>query len=167
MKKYIGLLLLIFIIISCSKTSDQEYLDQSGKLLKENKVSEAVTSLEKLLEEYPESELAPKALQQLASIYQNQMIKDIKPMESFDKAQNYFYQSFEKDPDSPDAPKSLFLSGFILANDLKKYDEATTRLKLFLEKYNSHPLASSAKMELENMGLSPEEILKRSETAKK
>ena len=39
--------------------------------------------------------------------------------ESFKKAQNYFMQVYEKYPDDQDAPKSLFLSGFILANDLK------------------------------------------------
>ena len=58
------------------------------------------------------------------------------------------------------------MAGYILANDLQKYDDATKSYKLFIEKYPGHPLASSAKQELDNMGLSPEEILKRTETAK-
>ena len=41
------------------------------------------------------------------------------------------------------------------------------RYNLFLEKYPSHPLAVSAKEELNNMGLTPEEILKQNEAAKK
>jgi len=166
MKKYFVLFLLTLFLIGCSKTTDQEYLDQANKFVKENNIPEAIKSFESLISDYPESELAPKALVQIASIYQNQLVKNVKSDESFNKAQNYFMQVYEKYPDDQDAPKSLFLSGFILANDLRKYDEATSRLKLFLEKYPSHPLAISAQLELDNMGLSPEEILRRTETTK-
>ena len=166
MKKYLVLFLLSVFFISCSKTTDQEYFDQANKSFKENNIPEAIKSFESLINDYPESELAPKALVQIASIYQNQLVKNVKPQESFEKAQKYFMQVYEEYPDDQDAPKSLFLSGFILANDLKKYDNATSRFKLFLEKYPSHSLAESAKLELDNMGLSPEEILRRTETAK-
>ena len=167
MKKSLILILISLFIISCSKTSDQEYFDQAKKLLDERKTTEAITSLETLINEYPESKITPQALVQLAQIYQNQMDKTIKPAESFKKAEKYFMQVYEKYPDSEEAPKSLFMSGFILANDLMKYDEATSSYNLFLEKYPSHPLAVSAKEELDNMGLSPEEILKRTETVVK
>ena len=167
MKKSLVLILISLFIISCSKTSDQEYFDQAKKLLDEKKTTEAITSLETLINEYPESKIAPQALVQLAQIYQNQMDKTINPAESFKKAEKYFMQVYEKYPDSEEAPKSLFMSGFILANDLMKYDEATSSYNLFLEKYPSHPLAVSAKEELDNMGLSPEEILKRTETVVK
>jgi len=167
MKKYFGLVLFTILAISCSKTSDQEYFNQAQTLLKEKKTSEAIKAIETLISEYPESKIAPKALVQLAGIYQNQMVEKLKPSESFNQAQKYFYQVYEKYPDSEEAPQSLFLSGFILANDLKDFDKATSHYKLFLSKYPSNPLAVSAKEELDNMGLSPEEILKRSETAKK
>ena len=167
MKKYLFLVLIPLLIISCSKTSDKEYLDQAKKLLDEKKTAEAVTSLETLVNEYPESGIASQALVQLAQIYQNQLDKNIKPTESFEKAEKYFMQVYEKYPDSEEAPKALFMSGFILANDLQNYDKATTSYNLFLEKYPSHPLAVSAKEELDNMGLTPEEILKRTETVKK
>ena len=166
MKKYFVSFLLTLFLIGCSKTSDQEYLDQANKFVKENNMPEAIKSFEALLNDYPESDIASEALLQLASIYQNQQVKNVKPEESFDRAQKYFMQVYEKFPDDQDAPKALFLSGFILANDLKRYDEATSRFNLFLEKYPSHSLAVSAQLELDNMGLSPEEILKRTETAK-
>ena len=167
MKKYLLVVLVPLLIISCSKTSDQEYFDQAKILLDENKITEAVTSLETLVNEYPESKIAPAALVQLAQVYQNQLDKNIKRTESFEKAEKYFMQVYEKYSDSEEAPKALFMSGFIFANDLMKYDEATSRYNLFLEKYPSHPLAMSAKEELDNMGLTPEEILKRTETVKK
>ena len=166
MKKYLFLALTGLVLISCSKTTDQEYFDQANKFLKENKINEAITSFESLVNDHPESDFAPKALVQLASIYQNQSDKTVKPEESFNRAQKYFMQVFEKYPESEEAPKSLFMAGYILANDLQKYDDATKSYKLFIEKYPVHPLAASAKQELDNMGLSPEEILKRTETAK-
>ena len=166
MKKYFVIVLFALLTISCSKTSDQEYFDQAKSFLKEKKTSEAIKAIEALIKEYPESDIAPKALVQLAGIYQNQMVEKLNSSESFDRAQKYFYQVYEKFPESEEAPQSLFLSGFILANDLKNFDLATSHYKLFLSKYPSHPLAISAKEELDNMGLSPEEILKRTETAK-
>lgn len=166
MKKYFVIILFALLTISCSKTSDQEYFDQAKSFLKEKKTPEAVKAIEALIKEYPESDIAPKALVQLAGIYQNQMVEKLNPSESFARAQKYFYQVYEKFPESEEAPQSLFLSGFILANDLKNFDLATSHYKLFLSKYPSHPLAVSAKEELDNMGLSPEEILKRTETAK-
>ncbi len=167
MKKLSLIFIITILLLSCSKTSDQDYLTQAEKSLKENNVDQAIKNIEALLNDYPESELAPKALSRLASIYQNQMVKNIKSKESFDRSQKYFMQVFEKYPNSEEAPKSLFLCGFILANNLNNYDEATSHYKLFLEKYPSHQLAAAAQEELDNMGLSPEEILKRTETTKK
>lgn len=167
MKKIFALIILSIAIISCSKTSDQDYYDQSEKLIEENKITEAVQSLESLLKEYPETKLAPKALTQLATLYQNQMVPNIIQKKSFNKSLELFKKVYEQFPKSEEAPKALFMSGFILANELMKYDEATTSYNLFLEKYPSHPLAVSAKEELDNMGLTPEEILKRTETVKK
>ena len=166
MKKYLILVLFIALVISCSKTSDQEYLNQAEKFLKEKNINQAIVSLEALINDYPESELSPKALVQLAGIFQNQLVKNLKPTESLDRAQKYYLQVYEKYPESEEAPKSLFMAGYILANDLQKFDDATKNYNLFLQKYPSHPLAVSAKEELDNMGLSPEEILKRTETAK-
>ncbi len=142
MKKLSLIFIITILLLSCSKSSDQDYLTQAEKSLKENNVDQAIKSIEALLNDYPESELAPKALSLLASIYQNQMIKELKPLESFDRAKKYFMQVFEKYPDSEEAPKSLFLCGFILANNLNNYDEATAHYKLFLEKYPSHVLAT-------------------------
>jgi len=167
MKKYLFIVFIPLLLISCSKTTDQEYFDQANNLLKEKKIDEAIKHFETLITEYPESNIAPKALIQLAGIYQNQMVKGLKTSESFNRAEKYFFEVYEKYPNSKDAPQSLFLSGFILANDLNDFDKATMRYKLFIEKYPSNSLAVSAKEELNNMGLSPEEILKKNETAKK
>jgi TolA-binding protein len=166
MYKLILIVLSFFIVVSCSKLTDQQYLDQAKNLLKENKVNEAVSSYKSIIEDYPDSKLAPKALVELANLYQNQLDKNLPPAESFDMAQKYFREVYDKYPNSEEASKALFMSAFILANELKRYDDATEAYKLFIEKFPRNPLAVSAQEELDNMGLSPEEILKKKEVVK-
>jgi TolA-binding protein len=166
MKKLSLIFLMMFLIISCSKKSDQDYLDQASNLEKENKISEAITTLETLLKELPQSKLAPKALIQLAIIYQNHKVKDLPILKSYYRAQQYFREVYDSYPNSEEAPSSLFMSSFILANNLQRYDDATAGYKLFMEKYPNSPLITAAKDELDNMGLSPEEILKKKEVVK-
>ena len=81
--------------------------------------------------------------------------------ESIKQSAKIFVSVADKYPKSEQAPQSLFMAGFIYANELKNYDEAIKTYKLFLEKYPDNQLASSAKDELDNMGLTPEEILKK------
>lgn len=166
MYKIISIIFSFFIIVSCSKITDQQYLDQAKDLLKENKVSEAISSYKSLIEDYPESQLAPKALVELANLYQNKLDNNLPSAESFELAQKYFRDVYDKYPNSEEAPKALFMSAFILANELKRYDDATEAYKLFVEKFPKNPLAVAAQEELENMGLSPEEILKKKEVAR-
>ena len=53
------------------------------------------------------------------------------------------------------------MAGFISANELNNFDEATSIYKQFLKEYPDNELAASAQAELDNMGLSPEEILQK------
>jgi TolA-binding protein len=166
MYKIFSIFIIVLLFISCSKTTDQDYLDRAQSEVKDKKIKEAIADLETLLKEFPDSKLAPKALVQLATIYQGQLVEGLMMRESFTKAQKYFKEVYDKYPDSQEAPNSLFMSSFILANHLHNFDEATAGYKLFIEKYPNNPLISSAKDELENMGLSPEQILKKKEVAK-
>jgi hypothetical protein len=53
------------------------------------------------------------------------------------------------------------MAGFVEANELQNYEAATETYNLFLKTFPDHELATSAKEELDNMGLTPEEILKK------
>jgi len=159
--------LIIFLFISgCSKKTDEQYLNEAKTSVSNNNISEAVTAYQKLIEEYPNSPKAPEAVFQLATLYQNKMIKNIPQNQSLQKAISLFRSIFDKYPQSELAPKALFMSGFIQANDLKSYNEATASFTLFLQKFPNNELASSAKEELDNMGLTPEEILQKKKNVK-
>ena len=160
MKSFLSLLMLLLIVGCSSKKTDKELFDIAQKNLKENKIPEAVTAYDQLVNDYSESKLVPEALTQLATIYQNKMVKSISEEENLKKAISIFKRIHDDYPKSEYAPSGLFMAAFITANDLKNYKEATSLYEQFLKEYPDNDLASSAQAELDNMGLSPEEILK-------
>ena len=163
--KFIYVLFIASLVFwGCSKKSAEDYLKSADENLKNNNSTAAVTDYENFVKEYPEDEKAPEALTRLASIYQNKMIKNLSAKESLEKAAKIYKQVFEIYPNSKEAPTSLFMSAFIFANELQKYHAAEVTYQLFLQKYPNHELANSAREELNNLGLSPEEILKRKNT---
>lgn len=150
-----------FVFIGCSNKSNTDYLKSAEENLKNGKAQEAVNDLENFIKENRTSEKAPEALFNLAKIYQNRMLVNISEKESLEKAAKIYRQVFDDYPNSKKAPEALFMSAFIFANDLNKLHPAEMSYKLFLEKFPNHELAVSAREELNNLGLSPEEILKR------
>ncbi|MHB8578824.1 MAG: tetratricopeptide repeat protein [Ignavibacteriaceae bacterium] len=167
-------LILVFVLVGCSKKTDQNYLDLGNESVVQKNYEVAVESYEKLVDNYPESRLAPEAIFKMATLYQNLMIKNVPstnqiltPVESLQRAVLLFRSAYDKYPQSAIAPKCLFLSGFIQANDQKDYKNATITFNLFLKQYPNNELATSVKEELENMGLTPEEILQRKKMAGK
>ena len=159
MKSIIALLSLLLIVSCSTKKSDKELFDEAQKYLAENKVSEAIISLEEINKEHSDSELAPEALSQLASIYQNKQDKSISDKENLEKSIALFKRVYSDYPRSEYAPSSMFMAGFIYANELQNYPEAEKIYRQFLNEYPESELAPSAQAELDNLGLSPEEIL--------
>ncbi len=68
------------------------------------------------------------------------------------QALDYYKKLLAEYPDGRRAPESLFMLGFINANDLKKYDEARKYYTEFIKKYPKHELADDAQYELKTMG---------------
>ena len=68
------------------------------------------------------------------------------------QALDYYKKLLAEYPDGHRAPESLFMLGFINANDLKKYDEARKYYTEFIKKYPKHELADDAQYELKTMG---------------
>lgn len=158
---FTSFIIVILFISGCSKKTDDQYLNEAKTNIENHNIDKAVTAYQDLIKEYPNSPKAPEAIFELATLYQNKMVKNIPQNQSLQKSIGLFRSIFDKYPKSKLAPKALFMSGFIQANDLKSYDEATASFTLFLQKFPNNELASSAKEELDNMGLTPEEILQK------
>jgi len=162
MKSSIILLIISALLIGCStKKTDEELYSEGDKNYKANKFPEAVSAYEELINEYPDSKLTPGTLFRVATIYQNQQLKNISAKESLDKSVQLFRRIYDQYPKSKFAATGLFMAGFVYSNALKNYDKARETYNLFIEKFPDNELVVSAKQELEYMGLTPEEILEK------
>jgi TolA-binding protein len=160
--KSITIILTLLLFFGCStKKTDKELFDEAKKNLTEQNIPEAVSSFDELLIEYPESNLAPEALSELATIYQNKQVKNISEEENLNKSVELFIRLHDDYPSSEYAPSGLFMAGFIYANELQNFEAAKAIYQQFLNEYPEDELAASAKAELDFMGLSPEEILQK------
>lgn len=72
--------------------------------------------------------------------------------EKYAEAVQNFEKVLEYYPQGENAPKAMFMIGFIHANNTKNYDEAKKYYTLFIEKYPQHELAASAEYELKTLG---------------
>lgn len=161
MKSILLLFITALVLAGCSSKSDSDYKAEAEENISKGNIAGALTAYETLVKEFPDSKLAPAAIFEMGTLYQNKSVKNIGGRESMEKAVELFKSVYDKYPKSSDAPKSLFMSGFILANDLGKFNEATETYNLFLSKFPKHDLADDAQLELDNMGLTPEEIISR------
>ncbi|MFC2134951.1 tol-pal system YbgF family protein [Bacteroidota bacterium] len=160
-RNQIVLLLPIAILLSCSSKSDNEIFESANQNIKKEMYVEAISDFQELIDKYPDSQLTPKATFEIGKIYQGQMIKNITRTQSFEKAIEYYSIIVDTFPDDANAPNALFMIGFIQANELQRLENAKETYKLFMEKYPDSELASSAQAEIDNLGLSPEEILRQ------
>lgn len=157
--KIISILLLSFIFTFCGSKSPQENYDEATKLLTEQKYDEAVVIFEEIAEQNKGNQLASKALFETAKLYQGKVIKTLNGRESLLKSVELYKKIFELYPASKEAENSLFMAGFILANELNDLETAKETYELFIKKFPEGSLVDDAKIELENLGKSPEEIL--------
>lgn len=157
--KKIALLFIIFIAFACSSDNGKKIYDQAVKFYGEKKYVEALKEYQKVIDEYSSGEFREKSLMTIGSMYHMYLIPNITQTESNQKAVEYFRKLYKEYPKSEDAPKALFLSGFILSNNLQKLDEAKLAYQTFLKEYPNHELVSAVKSELENLGKDPEQIL--------
>lgn len=81
-------------------------------------------------------------------------------LRQYDKAFEIFGKIEKNYPGTKEAATAMFMKGFTLDNDLKQLEEAKTAYEAFLEKYPNDEFADDAQFLLQNLGTSPEEIIK-------
>jgi len=162
--KKINVLIILAItifIVGCSQTDDQDYFESAQKSMTEDNYSEALISFQNIVDEFPKSEHYKFALLKTGELNQGLVNKSLTSEESMleaVKAYSKFHKKFYTDPK---APQTLFMIGFIQANELKNDEAAKAAYSKFLKLYPDSEMAESAKAEIENLGLTPDEILKK------
>ncbi len=85
---------------------------------------------------------------------------------AFSKALELYAWISDAFPESEKAAQALFLQGFTLDSDLKRFDEAGAFYIQFLERYPENIFAKDARFLLENLGKDEEEIIRSFEEKK-
>ena len=84
----------------------------------------------------------------------------MRSLRKFNEAVGVYSRISKEFPAYEKAPHSLFLEGFSYENDLADTAKARVRYQDFIEKYPKHELADDVQFSLDNLGKSPEEIIK-------
>ena len=160
---FFSILLLVAVFSSCQQNEHDQLLSQISdmeKQLFEEKAGvidkkEAANMIQyyvKFVDTYPEEEKSAEYLFKAADISIN-VFHSKNTVKLFDRVIKE-YPHYEK------APQALFLKAFTYENYLNEMDKAKENYILFLSKYPDHSFANDAQVSLNNLGKSPEEIIK-------
>jgi len=104
---------------------------------------------------YPQDMLAPEFLFKASDIYMN--------LNNPQKTISLFDEILTKYPAYINTPTILFLKGFVYEDQLNDYENARICYQNFIEKYPGSDFADDAIVSLNNLGKSPEEMIKEFE----
>ncbi|MBR5146093.1 MAG: tetratricopeptide repeat protein [Bacteroidales bacterium] len=71
----------------------------------------------------------------------------------------------EKYPDFEMTPMAMFIKGFVYENMIGDLQNAEVTYRQFIEKYPNNSMVEDVKSTLENLGLTPEELIRKFEEA--
>ncbi|GLR18308.1 tetratricopeptide repeat protein [Portibacter lacus] len=137
-------------IIERLTQSRLENPDQFG--INRNEAFKYVDACEAYALSAPEDPKSPEYLFNAAEI--------AKLLKTYNKALSLYDRLIEGYPDYKKTPSALFIKAFTLENELGNEEEARKAYTLFLEKYPEDNFADDAKFSLENLGKTPDEVLK-------
>lgn len=146
--KYWSVCLFALLLVSCARKSAPELFEQAASYYQQKEFNKAAQSYEELVARFPGQALAESSFSHLAFLYSGELKDSRKAMDTYRRC----YWMF---PTSKQAPTMLFLTAFLLNNDLHMIDSAREAYELFLREYPNHELAASARFELETLGKDP------------
>jgi len=129
--------------------------DKSQFSIDTAKAAIAIAAYEKYAEAFKDDTLSSEYLFRAADIQRS--------LRRFDKSLALYDRIIAEFPNSTRAPYSLFLKGFIYENDTQELDKARDMYHQFLATYPNHALTNDVQFSLNNMGKTPEELIKQFE----
>lgn len=163
MKKVIqvSIILTLVIFTACQKSipKDQKLMNEIDQLISQNAFDQALEKCNIILNKFPESKYAMKANLEIGKFYHSKAISGMDENKQLQEAVNHYLKVYNHYPDSSISEQALFHAGFILANELQMYDSAKVIYNRFIEAYPESQLAQPVKYELQNLGITPDQIL--------
>lgn len=171
MKLIISLSVVFSIILSACSGGDKEakkkeLSDQIQKMEQEmfsspevsvtsDKANSIVLLYSRYVNENPEDSLAPLYLFKSGEMF--------RAVNNGNMSVKYYQRLIDEYPNSEKVPVAIFLQGFVYENILTDMVNAGKFYKLYLEKYPNGEFAKDASVLIENLGKSPEDMIKEFE----
>jgi len=169
MKNLIPILLFVIIFTACSseqstdgnerenllaKISETEDRIYSGDLVSitADEANLAILQYSRFANEFPQDSLSPNFLFKAAEMF--------RAVNNGSKAILYYKRIVNDYPESRHSPISLFLQGFVYENVLLDFEKAKQFYSEYLEKYPEGEFANDTKILIQNLGISPEDLIK-------
>jgi len=163
---YFAVFLICCLMFSCSGEQQrlQETISKSEATLKTSselvpdpdKAKEIITLYTQYAAHYPGDTLSAEYLFKAADISSK--------INEAQKAIELYGQFTTQYPDHKNAPYALFLQGFIYENQIGDPAKAKPYYEKFLSQYPNHPLVKDVNFSLQNLGKSPEDLIKEFES---
>jgi outer membrane protein assembly factor BamD (BamD/ComL family) len=134
------------------KKLEASYYNKTNFTIDNKMANDLVNLYIAFAENYPKDTLSPEFFFQASRIAMN-INQPQQAISCLEKVCTN-YPNFNK------TPQSLFIQGFIYDDKLKNFQKAKEIYTLFIEKYPTHELVKDAKASIENLGKSPEELIK-------
>ncbi|MDZ7741781.1 MAG: tetratricopeptide repeat protein [Bacteroidota bacterium] len=158
-----------FVLVSCgpSKSDMQQEITQNeealfageAKGIDKGKAALLINSYVQYADAFPEDSMSPDYLFRAADISMN-IFESGQAIDLYNRIINN-YPEYEK------VPQCVFLKAFVYENNLNDLNSAKKYYKEFLAKYPDDEFADDAEMSLQNLGKSPEELIKEFEAKMK
>lgn len=134
------------------QAEDQLYAKQDVFQFNDSLATVTIEAYNNFAASFPEDSLSAEYLFKAADLYRAQ--------HKYEPALEVYSNIQQNYPDYKKVPQTIFLQGFVYENDLQDLDKAKERYSTFLEKYPNHELAKDVQFSLNNLGRSPEDIIK-------
>jgi outer membrane protein assembly factor BamD (BamD/ComL family) len=135
--------------------SEDNMFNNENKRITRDDALDLIRLYEKYADKYPEDTLAPVYLFRASDISMN-LQQPVKTIDLFNKI-------MAKYPDYEKTPSVMFLKAFVYEDQLHDLNKAKKYYEEFLEKYPDSDFADDARISLQNLGKSPEELIKEFE----
>jgi tetratricopeptide (TPR) repeat protein len=165
--KYIIFTLLVLFFAACSPSKEklQEEIaiaekelfsnDKGTFVFEEKLVLKAIDAYQKFVNSFPEDSMAAEYLFKKADLHRS--------LKNTEQAITTYNLIIEKYPNYIKTPYCLFLKGFIYENELNNLEKAKESYQAFLDTYPNHDLADDVAFSLNNLGKTPEQLIKEFE----
>jgi len=159
----------LFIAFSCTspkqksqaeiKSLEDSLFSDETKMVDRTKARELISMYVAFADEFPDDAETPGILFKAGDMAMN--------LNQANQAIQIFDRIMENYPDYEKTPQCLFLKGYVYENDLHDLDMAKKIYEEFLLKYPDDEFADDAQISIQNLGKTPEELIKEFEEKSK